>query len=240
MSAPDSIFGGRVILHQPARGRGYRVNADALILADFARRHRGEVFDLGAGVGSIAIVMIARGFAARAVLVDSDGDACDLARKNVDANGFDARVEHGDVLDVARRHKGRAAVVVCNPPYFEEGAARPRSSAPRARIGNLDRFVRAAREVLGRRGRAHFVYPANNFAALLSAFRASGLEAKRARFVHAAASAPARVVLVEARASKPGGLVVEAPLVERTSARHADYTDEMKIILGITRGDDRA
>lgn len=181
--------------------------------------------------------MIARGFASRAVLVDADADACELAKKNVDANAAVARVEHGDVLEVARRLRGSATRVVCNPPYFAEGAARARIAAPRARIGDLDRFARATREILGHRGVAHYVYPAHGFAALLRSFRAFGLEAKRARFVHATASAPARVVLASARVSKPGGLVVEAPLVERVAR---DYTDEMKRILGLTREADRA
>ena len=239
----DAIFGGRVTLAQPARGRGYRVNADALLLADFAGRARGALYDLGAGVGAIALVMIARALADRAVLVDVDPRACELARENVARSGARVTVSCADVLEAAREHRGRASLVVCNPPYFEPGTARPaawsahavdgsaaRGTSRTAKIGELARFVRAARELLARRGRACFVYPAHDLSRVLATFRASGLEAKRLRFVHATASAPARVALVEARAAKPGGLVVLPPLVER---RGGAYTDEAARALGI-------
>ena len=44
--------------------------------------------------------------------------------------------------------------------------------------------------------------------------RTAGLVAKRVRFVHAFADAPARLALLELRRAKPGGLVVAPPLVE--------------------------
>jgi tRNA1Val (adenine37-N6)-methyltransferase len=183
--------------------------------------------------------MIARGFASSAVLVDADADACALARRNVDENRATARVEHGDALDVARRHRGRAGAVVCNPPYFEPGTARARTNGSSARIGELDRFVRAARELVGQRARAHFVYPTHSLSRLLRCFHASGLEPKRVRFVHANASSPSRVVLVSASATKPGGVVVDPPLVERDGDA---YTEEMSRVLGLSarRADDRA
>ena len=201
---------------------------------------------MGAGVGAIALVVIARGLAERAVLVDVDARACELARANVAKNGARAEVVCADVLAFARGARGRAALVVCNPPFFEPGTARVArgsgaavdgsaegGTSRMAKVGELDRFVRAAREVLGRGGRACFVYPASDSARLLATLRAVGLEPKRLRFVHATAAAPARVVLVEARAAKPGGLVALAPLVERDGPRHADYTDETARILGL-------
>ena len=36
--SPDKLLGGAVTLHQPARGEGYRVNVDAILLAWFAGR----------------------------------------------------------------------------------------------------------------------------------------------------------------------------------------------------------
>lgn len=174
--------------------------------------------------------MIARGFAKQALLVEADSVACDLAAANVMHNGADAEVMCADVLEVAKKNRGVAATVVCNPPYFEPGTARVSKSSERARFGELVRFVRASRELLGKRGRACFVYPASNLARLLETLRACGLEPKRLRLVHATPSAPARVVLVEARAAKPGGLEIASPLVEREGGA---YTREMKTLLGV-------
>ncbi len=234
MTTRDVIFGGRVVLHQPARGRGYRVNADALLLADFSAAARGLLFDLGAGVGAISLVMLARGLATRAVLVDDDDNACALAERNIEANGADGSVVRGDVLAVSSACRGQASLVVCNPPYFDPSASRGAHGArSRARHGDLDRFVQAARAVLGRRGRACFVYPATELARLFSSLRAVGLEPKRLRLVHPRVSSPARVAMVEARASKPGGLVTMPPLIERDGPHHGDYTKETARALGL-------
>jgi tRNA1Val (adenine37-N6)-methyltransferase len=217
----DTLFGGKVALAQPARGEGYRVNVDALLLADFARRGRRAriAFDLGAGVGAVALALLHWDAVERVTLVEVDADAATLAKANLDANGWSDRgdVLIEDVTRAARAHRGEARLLVCNPPYFPPGRGRPASGVARgrARSGELDAFVEGARVLLARRGRACFVYPARELASLVETLRANGLEPKRLRFVRATATDAARVVLVEAMAAKPGGLVVEPDCVER-------------------------
>ncbi len=212
----DALLGGQIWLEQPARGEGYRVNADALLLAAFAGDARGVVFDLGAGVGAVGLAVCARSRPRRVVFVEVDPTSVVLARRNAEENGLGARAEvvRGDVLRVALARRGEAALVVCNPPYFEPGTARAPRTAATARVGPFVRFVRAARTLLGRRGRACFVYPARDLARALLTLREAGLEPKRLRMVHGGAGRPARVGLIEARAARPGGLVVEPPLFE--------------------------
>jgi tRNA1Val (adenine37-N6)-methyltransferase len=217
----DALFGGRVLLEQPARGAGYRVNVDALLLASFARaRAPAEVaFDLGAGVGAVALSLLHFRAAKRVVLVEIDGSEAALAAKNLAANGWSesADVVHADVRDVARDRRAEAQLVVCNPPYVESGRGRlsPVPARARARSGALAVFVLAARAVAGRRARVCFVYPARELSTLCAALRSAGLEPKRIRSVHATPDSPARVVLVESQAAKAGGLNVMPPLVER-------------------------
>jgi len=142
--------------------------------------------------------------------------------KNIDENSIVERSSliSDDVMIAANAHRGQADLVVCNPPYVPPGAGRvpPEARRAKARQGDLNHFIIAARLLLGRRGRACFVYPAHNLTGLLSMFREAGLEPKRLRAVHAKAESPARIVLIEAQAAKPGGLVIEAPLVEIPSA----------------------
>jgi tRNA1Val (adenine37-N6)-methyltransferase len=113
-------------------------------------------------------------------------------------------------------------LVVCNPPYFADGASRhqkhPLTRA--ARTGELGPFVDAAAQALAEtRGRAVFAYPAPALAELFRSAEKSRLVAKRLRLVHARAGEPARLALIELRRAKPGGLVVEAPLVEWAGSR---------------------
>lgn len=215
MSATTVDALGPLLLEQPARG--YRFNRDALLLAQFTGACRGVVFDLGAGVGAIGLSMLVSGAATRAILVERDEATAMLLASNVERNGVSQRatVLGQDVLVAARAHRGEASVVVCNPPYVRPGAGRaPNEKKRDARMGDVKVFIAATRALLGKRGRACFVYPANDFARLSADFRAHGLEPKRARFVHPSPQANARVVLVEALAAKPGGLVVMPPLVE--------------------------
>lgn len=238
MSSRDAILGGRVLLHQPARGDGYRANVDALLLASFAAGGpRARVaFDLGSGAGAIGLTLLRLDAAERLVFVELDPHAAELARTNVRENGFDARAEVvcADASDAADERGREAHLVVCNPPYFPPGAGRlPAAPArARARTGDLALFVRAARALCGRRARACFVYPARDLTRLLATLRGAGLEPKRLRAVHATRGAPARVVLVEAQAAKEGGLVVLPPWVEREGGA---YGEELAALLSGAR-----
>ncbi|MBS2015141.1 MAG: methyltransferase [Deltaproteobacteria bacterium] len=217
----DALFGGRVALAQPARSTAkYRVNVDAIHLASFAHlpsRCARAAVDLGAGVGAVALSLVHLGAAARVTLIENDAALAALARMNAEANAWADRLEVvlGDVADRTLVAAGSADLVVCNPPYVAPGRGRPALS-PRAaaRSGALETFLDAARRLAGRRARVCFVYPAVEATTLLVSLRQRGLEPKRLRLVHAKAAAPARIVLVEALPAKPGGLVVEPPLVE--------------------------
>ena len=228
----DALFGGSVVLFQPRRGAGYRTNVDALLLAGFATATSAAAvaFDLGAGVGAVGLALLRLGAAKRVVLVEIDEQPAAMARRNLDANGWTARGEvvRADVRDVARSRRGEASLVVCNPPYVGPGRGRVPLAEARARCGELSTFVGASRQVAGRRARVCFVYPAQEVWALLSCLANEGLHAKRMRFVHGTPEAPARVVLVEAAAARPGGLAVLPPLVEHGQR---GYTPEMQALL---------
>jgi tRNA1Val (adenine37-N6)-methyltransferase len=207
----------RFTLHQPAKKAGYRVNADAFLLADFAggpKRVR-HAIDLGSGVGAVGLSLLHAERADRVTFVDVDAELVSLLARNIEENGWIHRADvvHADVatFDVT------GDLVVCNPPYVEPGRGRaPSPSVARARQGSLSVFLDCARRAMGRRARAYFVYPAIESTTLFVELRKRGLEPKRARFVHAKASHPARIVLVECAAGKTGGLVVEPPLVEKS------------------------
>lgn len=208
------------VFHQPARGTGYRANVDALHLAAFAMagRRAKVAFDLGSGAGAIGLTLLHNDAATRVVFVEIDPEAAALAARNVRESGWDDRGEvlEGDVTKLSFAHTGEADLVTCNPPYTEPSRGRvpPEPRRARARSGSLAVFVEAARRFAGRRARVCFVYPAPDLATLLATLRGAGIEPKRLRTVHAKEASPARIVLVEGQAAKPGGLVVEPPLIE--------------------------
>ncbi len=170
-----------------------------------------RAFDLGAGVGAVGLSLLHLGGAEHVTMIEIDAALAKLAQRNARTNDWESRIEvvHGDVADAA----GVADLVVCNPPYVVPGRGRaPAPARARARSGPLDVFLDAARRLAGRRARVCFVYPAIELTTLLTSLRARGLEPKRLQTVHSKPDRQARVVLVEAVAGKPGGLVVAPPL----------------------------
>lgn len=216
----DALFSGQVGLWQPARG--YRVNVDSLLLADFAgasRPRARHVVDLGAGVGAVTLAYAHLAALQTCTLLERETALRALAERNLAEKGL-----HGAtiVLDLSEglpsALKGVADVVVSNPPFFPEGSRAPRGTPrARARSGPLQPFLRAAALALGHRGYAFFAYPAPALPEILAAARDVGFVPKRLRLVHAFATSPARLALIEFRRAKPGGLVVDAPLVEWTA-----------------------
>jgi tRNA1Val (adenine37-N6)-methyltransferase len=224
----DTLFGGSLSLRQPARSRGYRVNVDALLLASFVRSAH-HAIDLGSGVGGVGLSLMHLGKARRLTMVEIDPALAALARVNAAENGWEAEVIEGDVGSVAVT----GDLIVCNPPYVPPGRGRaPSPAVARAKQGSLSRFVGAARRTAGRRARIAFVYPAIEATTLLASLRAAGIEPKRLRVVHARASSPARVVLVEGAVAKPGGLVIEPPFIEMEGRAR---TEELTALLAHPR-----
>jgi len=214
----DSIYGGAVSLRQPARG--YRVNVDALLLAAFAAQGRRAdlALDLGAGVGSVALGLHHLGAAKRFALVEREAPLLALADENARAAAMASQSFCLDLsagLPEALRHA--ADLVVSNPPFFNPQNSRqgPHVAKTRARFGELAPFLHAAAAAIsGPRSRVAFVYPARELSHFLATAERVQLIPKRLRLVHADATSPARVALVELRRAKPGGLVILPPLFE--------------------------
>jgi 16S rRNA (guanine966-N2)-methyltransferase len=81
----------------------------------------GDVLDLYAGTGALALEALSRG-AARAVCVESDRRAAEVIRENAAACGFADRVDVrlGRVAAVVPRlEPGRFALLFVDPPYAE-------------------------------------------------------------------------------------------------------------------------
>ncbi|MGE5467108.1 MAG: methyltransferase [Ignavibacteria bacterium] len=111
--------GGRIHPHYgvfaPLRGEYVELVAQAPLPAACKL-----AFDVGTGTGVLAGVLARRGVA-RVVATDRDPRALTCARENIERLGFSAKVE---IVDADLFPAGRAALVVCNPPWVP---ARPSS-----------------------------------------------------------------------------------------------------------------
>jgi len=114
--------GGRIHPHYgvfaPVRREYVDLVAEAPLPAAAAATN--VAFDIGTGTGVLAAVLARRGFA-RVVATDQDPRALACARANIERLGLSDKVE---VVEADLFPPGRAALVLCNPPWVP---ARPSS-----------------------------------------------------------------------------------------------------------------
>ena len=176
----DAFLGGRITLSQPRHG--FRAGLDSVLLGAAVAAGTGRLLDLGAGVGTAALVALALGRAEGATLVERDAATLALARDNIAANGF-AGSAAAIGLDLgagaaARRAAGLADnaydAVIANPPFFASGAGtaapdRRRAEARHMPAATLEHWLRAAAGAATAGGTVLVIYPAAGMAELLPA-----------------------------------------------------------------------
>ncbi|HOD29288.1 MAG TPA: methyltransferase [Syntrophales bacterium] len=216
----DVLFDGRFPILQPEKG--YRFSIDALLLAHFVRfKDRASVLELGTGSGVIAVLLARRWPGTRLVGIEIQPELADLARRNVQANGLDGRVDIrcADVRRPAGAIPERACdAVVFNPPYRRLDAGRINDDPQRARsrheiLGSLGDFLKAAAFALKPKGSVSLIYPASRAAELVVRMRAARLEPKRLLPVYSHAASEGAFVLVEGIQGGGEELRLLSPLV---------------------------
>lgn len=124
----DALLGGRIRIRQPAKG--YRVNADTLLLAaafdpELSRDSQSFV-EVGCGVGT-ALLAIAKTHEAlnpRLVGVERDPVFAALARENAALNASGVQIIEADAM-ANEWSRGSFDRVLFNPPYDYPGEGRP-------------------------------------------------------------------------------------------------------------------
>lgn len=227
---------GVVSIVQPSKG--HRFTLDSVLLADFCRIKASDcVLEPGCGTGVISLLLAKKHPRITITAVEFDSEAGDLCRQNAQANGLESRVAVVNMNVVALRSVFKPDsfdAIVANPPYRKKGSGirsplPSRHAARHEEAGDIQEWL-DLQTLLRNKGRFSAVFAADRTAELLSTLRSRKLEPKRLRFVHAYASEPASLVLVEAVRSAGPGLEVYAPLVVHEQG--GMYSKEMKEIYG--------
>lgn len=154
--------------------RGHRFNTDDVLTAWTglaARPGASRVLDLGAGVGSVGL-MVLQELEETATLtsVEVQRVSVELARRTAELNGITGRVEMrlGDLRDPdALSGAGCFPLVLANPPYLppERAVASPHPQRAAARLelhGDVFDYCRAAAHQLTEDGRFCFCHSAKD------------------------------------------------------------------------------
>jgi len=206
----------------------FPLSTDSIALADFAKLPRAaSVLDLGAGCGTLGLLLCAKDPACRVTGLEIDPDAHTMALRNRNANGLAGRLESicGDIGSVPSLiPPGSFQVCVSNPPYFSDGPAS--LSVPTARrddLCSMETLFRAAAWALRYGGDFFLVHRPERMAELFVTGCGFGLEPKRLRLLRHKADGPVSLILTAFRKGAKPGLVWEEAALHDTSGALTPY-----------------
>lgn len=206
----------------------FPLSTDSMLLCGFARigRHA-RVLDLGAGCGTLGLMLCAADPTCRVVGIELDPLAHDAALENIRRNALlprmssicaDLRCLPCDLAD------GSFDCCISNPPYFSGGAAV--AAYPLARRRDLcppEALFHSAAQALKFGGDFFLVNKPENLAHLIACGAAEHLQAKRLLLVrHKPHSAISLTLLSFRKGGKPGLQIEEATLFDDLG-RPTDY-----------------
>ncbi|MDR0889119.1 MAG: methyltransferase [Oscillospiraceae bacterium] len=213
----ESLYNGIRML-QPEGG--FRLGTDSMLLAHFLELPRAaRVADLGAGCGTLGLLLCARAALVQVTGVELRSDAWRLAQENIARNSLEERLRvlQGDVREIKTLLPASSFdCVISNPPYFAVGSgAAGNREIERTEAGlNLQQLCAAAAWLLPHGGRFALVHRPERLCDIFCEMRRSGVEPKRIRFVRHTAQSAVCLVLIEGRKGGAAGLKYEPDFVE--------------------------
>jgi tRNA1(Val) A37 N6-methylase TrmN6 len=206
----DTLFNRRIKCLQ--HREGYRFSVDAVLLGNFIQPGPGDrILDLGCGCGIILLILAYRWPGVSITGLEIQPDLASLARKNVELNDWQKRIEivAGDLKKIETHvQAGVFDVVVSNPPYRKSGSGRinlddEKTAARHEKLADLANVIHAAVWAVKKKGRVTLIYPAARGASVISGLKNAGLEPKKILSIFSYPDSPASLLIIEA--VKQGG-----------------------------------
>ena len=119
----DIVPGSEYKIYQNKGKFSYGV--DAIILSNFAKA-KGIIMDLGTGTGIIPLRIVDNQDARKIYGVEIQKDVADLAKKSIELNQLEDRIEilNMDLKSLPEKFsKASIDTIISNPPYMKNGSA---------------------------------------------------------------------------------------------------------------------
>lgn len=229
----DGFLDGRLVVRQPAKG--YRAGSDPAFMAAAVQARPGErVLDMGCGVGTASLCLLARCPEVAVTGLELQAPLAALARANAEANGLGGRlrVVEGSVLaPPAEIEAGSFDHVMTNPPWFEPGTTRPLDHASK-HLGHVEgeadlpAWLKACCKMLRHKGRLVVVHRADRLADILAGLKGRGVGEVRVFPLWPKEGKAATRVIVSARKGMRGPLeILPGLLLHHADGRYTDGAD---------------
>lgn len=195
----DYIAGTDIYLWQ--RKDMFRINTDTAQLAQFMKVKKGErVLDVGTNNGAL-LLAAERSAPSYLCGVDIQEEACALARFNMQEHG----INHAEIRceDFSTSNLRGFDVVLCNPPYFQQGhhgeiSVSPKAIARHEFFLRLDVLIANVARSLKENGRFYLVHRSERIPDILEQCQLNRLEVKTMQLMFDEQKEYAVGVLIEA------------------------------------------
>lgn len=207
----------------------FPLSTDSMVLSDFVRLPKNaSVLDLGAGCGTLGLLLCARDPLCRVTGIERDERSHLAALANIERNGLQTRMESicADLRTFAPPERmGTYTTCISNPPYFSGGpASTANPSARRDDCCSAEDLFAAAGRLLRYGGDFFLVHKPDKLAHLCACAARHALEPKQLRLVRHQEGSEVSLILLQCRkGGKPGLQWEELHLFDRNHAPTEHY-----------------
>ncbi len=222
------FFRGRVRFKQP---KAHRLSVvEVLFVANLKGIRRGsKVLDLGAGFGTLSILIALR-YGCEVWALERDPLMLELLRENIRLNSLEDRVHmlQFDLKEAENFLRSQSFdVVVTNPPFYAEGL---KGSIYHHEVDTkLEDFIKTSGFLLRDGGHFNLLIASNRLIEAVIHMKLHRMEVESLRFLHPKLHKRAKILFIHGLKNLRPRPVVEKPLI--INEESGEYTQEVKSLL---------
>ena len=208
----ETLWNGIVLKRGP-----FPLGTDSVLLSHFVSLRSGcRVADLGAGCGTLGLLLVGRDPSCTVTGIELDDEAYAMGLENLALNNCPRlKLIQADVRQLREfLPAGSFDCVISNPPYFPVGSGKSANAYRSELTLTLRELCEGAAWLLHSGGSFALVHRPERLCDLFWELRSHGMEPKRIQFVRHKAESPVCLVLIEAKRGGKPGLTYLPDLIE--------------------------
>ncbi len=205
----------------------FPLSTDSIVLSGFVRLPKqASVLDLGAGCGTLGLLLCAKDSACSVTGIEVDGQAHKTALQNIESNQLSSRLTSicADLRTVPSIiPAGSFHCCVSNPPYFSAEQESAKGVARHEQLCTLDDLFSAAQWAVKFGGDFFLVHKPERLAELCACASSHKFQPKRLLLLRHRPNDPISLVLLQCRKGAKPGLVIEEEVLQDEAGNPSEY-----------------